>query len=258
MKKQVQAQFLATLAALPAFAEHLQRTAVDPKPLYTSKKSDVTTMDFYVLENQPKALRYVRKLNGTLLDEGAVPRATIEKLRRRRANIVDFYAERRDYQKSLSENAFYWAVPTEALSKAETHHGLFGYIETSAKHLDDPAYTLIHKSSWDHQVWDLDGKRVPLPFLLILWGTRFNLKEVEEHLKGREGVISFEIVPNECRQNYSITGTHLGELVIDPKALDLPEEADLTNRWYEDHVLHGFYGPEYDYLGLHKLAHLGD
>lgn len=229
------------------------------KPLYyTASKAAITTLDFYPLEAHPKALWMQRKLDGKLVQEAAVPHAAFDRLRFEGEDIVGFYLTHHP-KVSLPPNAIYWPVPNEVLSKAEgteaykPRSDLFDFIESAGKNCEAPNHTLIYKSTWDHQVYDIEGRRVLVPLQFSLWETRFDLSMVGRHLKNHPAVISFEIVNNKVPQNYEISGRYLGSLVVHPGALDIPAGVNPTRTWFQDNVINGFGGPQYDLLGIHQF-----
>jgi len=226
------------------------------KPIFVAEKTDYTTIEFYDLEFHPKALRFVYKKNNKIIREHAVPRATIERLRDEKKNIIDFYLSPpniSELKRSLPPNPLFWAVPKESLDEPESEKNDLYKFYSNFTGLDDPNCLLIHRSSWDGQIWDIEFNAILIPLTFELWGTRFDLNEVAEFLKGKPGIISFDIVPNRCRQNYEISGRYLGNLILDPKKLDIPLKTPLTRSFFEDNVFHGFNGPKFDYLGLHQF-----
>lgn len=226
-------------------------------PLYTAEKVTKSTLTFFSLALHPKALLFEYHVDRKLVEEGVVSRASVEHFRKARRNLVNaFTVHDPDAAKggSLPLTARFWPVPKERLEVAEGQRSLFDDIEGWRARLDDPDQVLIHKSNWDHSVWDIDGEEILMPVELSVWGKQYDLKQVELHLTGHPAVVSFEIVPNDVWQNHEISGTHLGELVIDPRKFDRALLPKIVNRsWLQDHVVRGYSGKEHDLLGLASL-----
>lgn len=210
---------------------------------------------FFEIAKDPAALYYELVRNGERIKHGVLRRSFIEKLRDegKSDQIIDFIAKFTSYQKeaSLPDNAIYFPVPMEKLKFPEDENlDLFKFAIYNPEILENPEYKLIHKSSFDHSVWDIDGNRVLMPTLFTLWGSTFDLHKLAAHLKQFPSVISLNIIKNPVCQNWDISGYELGKLVLDPSKLP-PENCHLYSRkWIEDHVIHGFFGQEFDYLQL--------
>lgn len=238
------------------------------KPLFSAKKIDTTTFDFFSLAHHPKAL--LVKARGDSINDYAfiTPRATVERLKAKDEPVVKFYTERVDGDgyASLPPNACYWLVPREALTIEETDKDLFDYGPELLDHVEDPDWVPICKSGYDHQVWGIDGKPILMPIAVELWETRFDLKAIEKHLADLKhpGVVSFTIEPNTCVRNWSISGRNEGRLVLDTAKLGIDfkgfkgavlrskqQSTPRANRsWLQDYVVNCYEDVKYDVLGL--------
>ncbi len=242
--------------------------------LYSAKKVETTTFDFFSLPYHPKAL--LVKVRGDKVDDYAfiTPRATVERLRAvhmtpcdgvakyrdlGKEPIVKFYTERGDGYASLPPNARYWLVPREALTVEEINKDLFDYGQELLDHVEDPDWVPIYKSGYDHQVWDIDEKPILMPIAVELWGTRFDLEAVKKHLEALKhpGVVSFTIEPNTCVPNWSISGRNKGRLVLDTAKLGIDFNSAAccgtprANRsWLQDYVVNCYEDVTHDVLGL--------
>lgn len=232
------------------------------KPLYTGTLVVTTITEFFPIDLHPTALRFEQKCDGQPTFRGVVPRKAIEAL----DNPSDYFlASKGEHEEqSLSANAVWWPVKKDLLLTAEGPGlDLFDHFDKwELKHLNDPDYTLVCKSGWDHRIWGIDGEQILMPTCVELWGTHYDLSAVEAHLKDHPNVVSFEIERNRCYQNHAISGTHLGQLVIDPKGLDLPKDAEIGPSWFRNYFLYGSVQNEtdFDLLGLRqfKLTELLD
>lgn len=223
------------------------------KPVFSCRRIIRESVILYGLRLHPEALKIVFRRDGAVVRRGAVRRSVAEGLVKSGGNSVERWISY-EGQKSLPDNAMFWAVPSEALRRPEGRdNDLFDHVKDQGGHLNDPDWTLIHKSGWDHQVWGVDGKRVLIPIAVDLWETRFDLKAVDAHLKGRPGVVSFEIRENPVPPNWEISGRHLGRLVLDPSKMDIQDGTDVNRSWLEQAVVLGIWGPGLDLLGLHSL-----
>lgn len=231
--------------------------------LYTAEKVSKTTLEFFPVELHPKALRMEHRVDGELKGEGLVRRVSIETFLEAGHNLVDVFVGPDEDDEplprpSLPLTALYWPVPKPMLEKAEgTRRGdpdLFDLIEGWQARLDQPDNVLIHKSGWDHSVWGIDGNEILMPIELEVWGTRFDLKQVELHLVGHPALVDFEIVKNPVYRNHEISGSHTGRLIVDPRKFDrskLPEV--VTRSWLQHEVVDGYSDKENDLLGLAAL-----
>ncbi len=201
----------------------------------------------------------IQKVDGVVEGRPLIVRADdIRTMLDRKMNLIEFFVEKKrpveETGKSLPLGSYFWAVPKSALLVAETdaESDLFNW---ASKDLPlDESVTLINKSGWDHTVWSVEGKQLLLPISLTLWGTRFNLTQVEAHLKdlAHPAVISFEIRRNNCSQNYGISGYHQGHLVLNVSKLEGLKEClgPLSRSDIERHVINNFEPPHMDLLGL--------
>lgn len=207
------------------------------KPILTASKSDVTTVEFYPLELWPQALWMVQKLNGTLVQEGAVTRSVVEaqdpstlavfftapnSLLDARASSVS------GVDKSLPLNSIFWPVLRTKLSdpNAELWPDIHGSFRVSKQDADNPLFILLHKSGWDHQVWGVDRKPLMAPLRLKIWGIDYHLNRLGEHLTTVHGkhFSDFEVEPNPVWQNHEISGRSLGHVTFDPTGFDFPKK----------------------------------
>lgn len=208
-------------------------------------------MKFYPIKAHPDALRF-EILGGSPM-EGIVPRRVINAILESGRKPLDTFlpVESHGVNVSLPENAVYWPVPTKDLLKGEVNEDFWDLIPGWQGRLDDPNYTLIHKSWWDGLIWDIHGQQLQVPISLEVWGTHYDLEHLESYLKGHPNVVSFEIHENRCWQNWEICGREQGQLVIDPIGLDLPKGA--SRGWIEDHVVKVYEPGKYDVLGIHQF-----
>jgi hypothetical protein len=226
------------------------------EPEYTAEKIRRTTLAFYALSLHPKALRFELRTDGVLTAEGIVRRESVECFQKEGQDLVDgFTGLTSDFEPgsvSLRKRAIYWPVERARLEVAEgNENNLYDTFEGWQARVDDPYCVLIHKSDWDHTVWDTEAKQILMPVELSLWGTRFNLDEVSGYLKSHPAVVSFEVVSNTCWQNHGISGTHLGKLIVDPKKFApsaLPKV--VSKSWLQHEVVEGLSGTAHDLLGL--------
>ena len=219
----------------------------DQAPIYEAQQASITRLKFHRLERHPLAFRLRRTLDGRVTQEAAVPRATVERLFHKCEDVVSFYTKywEEDRGLSLPRNATYWGVPQEALR--DPTKDLFAFMGDFDR-LDSEGSVLIYQSTYDHRVWDIEGKFVPVPIPLRLGSKQFDLYRVAKHLEGRSDVLSFAIDVNSCRQNWESSGTHHGNLVVDVARLPLGD-IEPTRSWLEDAIVHGFHEGK-DFLGL--------
>lgn len=232
------------------------------EPLFVASKTDVTTMEFFPLKLYPNALWFVKKLNGVKTQEGAIPKSAIEK--RDRSKLVEFFTHHTNYddrveeEKSLALNATFWPILKSTLFKVDDHNHdkFYDNLEISLEKAEDSDYLLIHRSSWDHQVWGIDGKLIMVPLRLEIWGSQYHLKRLGEHLLKSSHFSEFEIKPNTCWQNHDISGRSLGYVTFDPNGFKFPKKSSMSVGWCEDNFFRMAYHEDskYDPFGVAQFV----
>lgn len=227
------------------------------KPLFVASKTDVTSMEFFPLELYPNALWFVKKLNGVIKQEGAVPKSAVEK--QDLSKVVEFftnhtnYDDRPDEEKSLAANATFWPFLKSKLTP-ETHD--FYDDNPSLDKANNSDYLLINRSSWDHQIWNVERKLIMVPLRLEIWGSQYHLKRLGEHLLKNPHFSDFEIEPNSCWQNHEISGRSLGFITFDPNGFKFPKKSSVSNGWCEDNFFRmaSYKESKYDPFGVAPFA----